>query len=109
MERHVAPSLLRLLFNWSRQEIAFERLVSEDAIAHRRPLRGGHCWSREILTPGPWPVKQVDTQPLTALVEVPLPSSRTLEQRRAHVIKHVYEIDPLPCPQCRGDADQRVH
>lgn len=58
MERQVAPSILRLLFNWSRQGIAFERLASEDATAHCRPLRGGHCWSWEILTPGPWPVKR---------------------------------------------------
>jgi len=58
MDRQVAPSMLRLLFNWSWQGIAFERVATEDAAARRRPLRGGHCWSREILTPGPWPVKQ---------------------------------------------------
>jgi hypothetical protein len=34
----------------------------------------------------------------TALVEVPLPSSRTLEQCWAHFMKQVYEVDPLLSP-----------
>jgi len=38
MERQVAPSILRLLFNWSWQGIAFERVAIEDPAARRRSL-----------------------------------------------------------------------
>ena len=39
---------------------------------------------------------------LTALVEVPPPSSWTLKQRWAHFSKQVYEVDSLLCPRSGG-------
>jgi len=76
----------------SRRE-AREKLTSGGVLEHYVGARRGK--RRNGRQEGPNPT-------LTALVEVPPPSSWTLKQRWAHLSKQVYEVTSLLCPRSGG-------